>query len=90
MSASGPASHNSGVVHLRRFPSAVVAKKRSPKESLKAWRAAEDRYRGAAEPYFPDGDGQLPKLTKDQAVALSKARARADRHIQQCFKSLLS
>ena len=67
-----------------------MAKKRSHKESLKAWREAEERYRQAVEPYFPDGDGQPPKLTKDKAVALSKARAKADRRMQQYFKSLLN
>lgn len=45
-------------------------------EALEAWRKAEQRYQEAIAPFLADKPG---KVRKDDAVAITKARVKADK-----------
>lgn len=65
-----------------------MAKKRTAKDALKAWRESEEAFRRAVEAHLPKGNDPA-KLSKDTAVALTKSRGKADRRMQQYLKSAL-
>lgn len=64
-----------------------MPKKRSTKETLAAWRQAEEAFAHAIAPYLDAGANS--KLTKDDAVLVTKVRSRADRRMHQYFKRAL-
>jgi hypothetical protein len=57
----------------------------SKDEARADWAEAEARFREVAEKYLADGG----KLDKDAALAISKARAKADKRMATYFKRVL-
>lgn len=56
-----------------------MSKKDKRQAAFEAWREAEDRFRSLAEPLLHD-DGTA-RLSKDDALALMKASAKAERRL---------
>lgn len=65
----------------------AMTKKRSEKESLDAWREAEKAYHKLVDPFLSASDGAAAKLNKDAAVAVAKARTKADHRREDYFKA---
>ncbi len=59
----------------------------SKDEARVEWAEAEARYREVAERYFAGDDAET--LDKDAVVAVSKARAKADKRMAVYFKRVL-
>lgn len=53
--------------------------KPSTRDALIAWREAEERYRTVVDVYLSDGGSA--KVDKEAAVAITKARVRADKRM---------
>lgn len=59
----------------------------SKAEVWERWWTAEQGYRAALEDLI--GEGPDGKLTKDAAIAIAKARAKADRRMDEYFHRVL-
>ena len=61
--------------------------KASKSEALAEWRKAEARYREVLDAYL--AEGRTKKITKDAAVEIAKARAKAGKQLDSCLHRLL-
>jgi hypothetical protein len=62
--------------------------KQSKSEALAEWRAAEAKYTAILDVYLTE-KGDPPRIDKDAAVKIAKARARADKRLDTCLHRLL-
>lgn len=70
---------------IRRGYVGLMAKKRARIEALEAWDEAEQKYRKVIAPYLPSGDKEPEKLTTEAAVAITRARTKADHRMESCL-----
>jgi len=61
--------------------------KPSKKEALAAWREAEQKYRDVLEPYL--GDESVGMVDKSVAIAITKARVKADKKLDAYLHACL-